>query len=88
MERNSFMNHATDNVELIAATLLAGKEKVSDEQIDDAVNTAIRINLRAKARINTLPLNVKQMMFNEKYDATLNKGKQWTIVDIDNIQIY
>lgn len=86
MELNNFINHACDNVEMITASLLSGRNGyVSDEEIDEAVNLAIRIRMRSLARCNSLPVNLKLSMINEDGETSYNKGKQWNTSDIQSI---
>ena len=82
MNINDFINHSSQNVDLIAASLLSGRTSgVSDEEIDKAIDLALRIRMRCLARLNSLPVNLKIQMINENGDNGYDRGKKWNSYD-------
>lgn len=83
MDLNTFINHSSQNVDLITAALLSGRTSgVSDEEIDKAIDLALRIRMRCLARLNSLPMNLKIQMINENGDNGSDRGKKWTAYDL------
>lgn len=82
MSLNDFLNHTSQNVDMIAASLLSGKSYyISDEEIDEAIDLALRIKMRCLARVNYLPLNLKIEMINEDGDTDYGRGRKWNSND-------
>lgn len=82
MDLNTFINNSSQNVELIAASLLSGRTSgVSDEDIDEAIDLALRIRMRCLARLNSLPVNLKIQMINENGDTGYDRGRKWNSYD-------
>lgn len=83
MDLNTFINHSSQNVDLITAALLSGRTSgVSDEEIDKTIDLALRIRMRCLARLNSLPMNLKIQMINENGDNGSDRGKKWTAYDL------
>lgn len=82
MDLNTFINNSSQNVDMIAASLLSGRTSgVSDEDIDEAIDLALRIKMRCLARLNSLPVNLKIQMINENGDTGYDRGRKWTAYD-------
>ena len=86
MNTTDFLNVTINDTEKLAACLLAGRtDDIEDDEIDRAIDLALRIHMRTKARVNSMPLNVRFELINKKGRNDFNIGKQWDSYDIENI---
>lgn len=85
MNTTDFLNATMRDTEILVACLLAGRTDVEDDEIDRAIDLALRINMRTLARINSMPRNVRFELINKKGRNDFNIGKQWDSYDIENI---